>query len=176
MGLAIVLCELKNNEGIKVGKLNEKFHLNSQEILLSCLAVMFPVDTPPSCQVSPVDGRDSHLNSVDDELSWDPGDKPFHVQGQEQVTEQAGGTSLTETKEEVSNALAMSEVREGSKSRGSSLTECDPVWEAEENEESEVAEEVEEEKEELGKKSLSRDETFDFMETEEEPSDPKLSG
>ena len=123
-----------------------------------------------------MDGRDSHLNSVDDELSWDPGDKPFHVPGQEQITEQAGGTSLTETKVEVSNALAMSEVREGSKSRGSSLTECDPVWETEENEETEETEEAEEVEEGLGRKSLNRDETFDFMETEEEPSEPKQSG
>ncbi|KAL5270480.1 hypothetical protein ACHWQZ_G001263 [Mnemiopsis leidyi] len=135
------------------------------------LAVMFPVDTPPSCQVSPVDGRDSHLNSVDDELSWDPGDKPFHVQGQERIPEQDGGTPPADEKAAASNAVAMSEVREGSKSRGSSLTECDPVWETEENEETEVDEVVEGQE----RKSLNRDETFDFMETEEDPSDPKHS-
>ena len=133
---------------------------------------MFPVDTPPSCQVSPVDGRDSHLNSVDDELSWDPGDKPFHVQGQERIPEQDGGTPPADEKAAASNAVAMSEVREGSKSRGSSLTECDPVWETEENEETEVDEVVEGQE----RKSLNRDETFDFMETEEDPSDPKHSG
>ena len=108
---------------------------------------MFPVDV---AAVSPVVcGRDSNLSSVDDELSWDPGDK---VLGEEtEATDQE--TEATDQENQVSPSP---DQEEGSqKSRGSSLTECSPVWEGTDVVQETLDTDVED-------KVLGREETFDY--------------
>ncbi|XP_063689088.1 uncharacterized protein LOC134822123 isoform X2 [Bolinopsis microptera] len=144
------------------------------------LAVMFPVDVV-SREASPEGGRDSHLSSVDDELSWDPEDKLLNSTSRDPAeikpvsSEDQGGIQTDgETAQPDSPASHHTPGREEEKmkSRGSSLTECGPVWDETQEETDEIGET--EETHETGEQVLlNKDESFDFSHNlETEPPSP----
>ena len=113
---------------------------------------MFPVDVV-SREVSPEGGRDSHLSSVDDELSWDPEDKLLNSTSRD-PTENKPTSSADQDDIQTGEETAQPDSpashhcpgreEEKMKSRGSSLTECGPVWDETQEDETGETEETHE--------------------------------